>query len=104
MSEEHSSKTRFQRAISAFAGSFLTALLGMNPSRCRFLTYIVTPLDVIRVRLQTQSTVQITGTFDGLLKIARHEGPRKLWRGLGATLYRLRLFLTDRSLIMYGTV
>ncbi|KAM3417987.1 hypothetical protein BST61_g6199 [Cercospora zeina] len=50
---------------------------------------VVTPLDVVRVRLQAQKKTQrrtINSTFDGLRKIARNEGIWTLWRGLSPTL------------------
>ncbi|KAI3645151.1 hypothetical protein MP228_011315 [Amoeboaphelidium protococcarum] len=88
------SVSNYQRALSALAGSCLTALL-------------VNPLDVVRIRLQSslkqsiQSEVQQPSTLleqqqqrlqqqistvQQMMKIARDEGVIKLWRGLGATL------------------
>ncbi|SMR63835.1 unnamed protein product [Zymoseptoria tritici ST99CH_3D1] len=66
-----------QKMLSAVIGSLLTSLL-------------VTPLDVVRVRLQAQPQESQRRTFnstlDGLRKIARNEGVLTLWRGLSPTL------------------
>ncbi|KAH9826911.1 putative mitochondrial carrier TC2A29 family protein [Teratosphaeria destructans] len=86
-----------QRMLSAVTGSILTSLL-------------VTPLDVVRVRLQAQKSPSpsanlpsflhlppnlgvkesqrrtFNSTVDGIRKIARNEGIWTLWRGLTPTL------------------
>lgn len=43
---------------------------------------IMTPLDVVKTRLQSQRHSIYTGTFDALLKIPRQEGISALWKGL----------------------
>ena len=73
-----------ERILSATVGSLITSL-------------VVTPLDVVKVRLQSQNTnilngkldtpgFKVNGTRDALQKIARHEGIRFLYRGLTPTL------------------
>ncbi|KAF7731882.1 hypothetical protein EC973_007713 [Apophysomyces ossiformis] len=68
-----------ERMMAACSGAILTTLL-------------VTPLDVIKTRLQSQvipgsvKTQQLHGTWDGITKIVRHEGIPALWRGLSAGL------------------
>ncbi|KAI8878523.1 mitochondrial carrier [Backusella circina FSU 941] len=56
-----------ERIISAFAGSVVTMVF-------------MTPLDVIKTRLQESSNVHYKGTLDGFSKIVRHEGVFALWR------------------------
>ncbi|KAI7885604.1 mitochondrial carrier [Lichtheimia hyalospora FSU 10163] len=68
--------TPTERIISACGGALLTMLL-------------MTPLDVVKTRLQTQEIMgvrHLEGTLDGLYKIARHEGTTALFRGLSAGL------------------
>lgn len=79
--------TTIERILSATVGSIITS-------------FVVTPLDVVKVRLQSQSSngatatasllstssLHVTGTADGLHKIARQEGLRTLYRGLVPTL------------------
>lgn len=94
-----------QQMLASCTGAIMTSLL-------------VTPLDVIKIRLQSQTAPvnkcflycnglmdhicvcmngngkdkwyrrpgQFTGTFDGLIKIARYEGIPSLWSGLSPTL------------------
>jgi Mitochondrial carrier protein len=68
-----------QKLISAMFGSFVTNVA-------------VTPLDVVRTRLQSQGNFnhpgefRINGTLDGLRRIAQYEGFLSLWRGLSAAL------------------
>ncbi|KAH8556985.1 mitochondrial carrier domain-containing protein [Umbelopsis sp. PMI_123] len=79
-----------ERILSACAGAFVTSLL-------------VTPLDVVKTRLQSQEKCaigsihfhhkavdignkQLNGTLDGLYKIMRYEGVSSLWRGLSPAL------------------
>lgn len=58
---------------------------------------VVTPLDVVKVRLQAhvcpvggsspcEDPKHVGGSFDAARKIVRHEGVRGLWRGLNVTL------------------
>eukprot|EP01122_Echinamoeba_exundans_P009525 TRINITY_DN3399_c1_g1_i3.p1 TRINITY_DN3399_c1_g1~~TRINITY_DN3399_c1_g1_i3.p1 ORF type:complete len:334 (-),score=56.51 TRINITY_DN3399_c1_g1_i3:189-1190(-) len=67
-----------------------------------FVAVFTTPLDVVKTRLQAQlqsasastsalspvahQQVQLRGTIDAFVKIARHEGVPQLWRGLQPTL------------------
>ncbi|KAI8377562.1 mitochondrial carrier domain-containing protein [Radiomyces spectabilis] len=57
-----------------------------------FTSFLVTPLDVVKTRLQSQAGhhltngLQFNGTWDGVTKIVRHEGTFSLWRGLSASL------------------
>ncbi|KAG0175980.1 hypothetical protein DFQ28_007202 [Apophysomyces sp. BC1034] len=68
-----------ERMLAACSGAILTTLL-------------VTPLDVVKTRLQSQDipgsvkTQHLTGTWDGVTKIVRREGIPALWRGLSAGL------------------
>ncbi|KAJ2957279.1 hypothetical protein NQZ79_g6996 [Umbelopsis isabellina] len=78
-----------ERMLSACSGALLTSLL-------------VTPLDVVKTRLQSQEKCatgsihfhriadagnkQLNGTLDGLYKIVRYEGVTSLWRGLSPAL------------------
>ncbi|KAG2185820.1 hypothetical protein INT43_002257 [Umbelopsis isabellina] len=78
-----------ERMLSACTGALLTSLL-------------VTPLDVVKTRLQSQEKCatgsihfhriadagnkQLNGTLDGLYKIVRYEGVTSLWRGLSPAL------------------
>ena len=56
---------------------------------------IVCPLDVVKVRLQNQTTIPSPGTFETLLKIARQEGYKGLFSGLNPTILS---YLLDRSI------
>ncbi|KAJ3166747.1 hypothetical protein HDU88_003231 [Geranomyces variabilis] len=97
------SSTPYQKMISAGVGAVLTSLL-------------VTPFDVVKTRMQSAAGVassthhhprieprpdhqhhppriaasaasaRFSGTWDGVVKIARHEGLLSLWRGLSPTL------------------
>ncbi|KAJ8654401.1 hypothetical protein O0I10_009971 [Lichtheimia ornata] len=65
-----------ERMIAACGGALVTSLL-------------MTPLDVVKTRLQSQEISGIRhldGTLDGLAKIVRYEGPAALFRGLSAGL------------------
>lgn len=106
----------YQRDISA-AQRMLSACLGL------FITsLVVTPFDVVRIRMQQQEVIQhlqccdpkgvfwqdpgnchqqclrITSTSQGMAVIARNEGVRTLWRGLSLT-----LFMAVPSNIIYFT-
>ena len=92
-----------ERILSATVGSITTSLVG---TVYYFITLLVTPLDVVKVRLQAQqhhnpfnihtththnlslptSTVRVNGMADGITKIVRHEGLKTLYRGLVPTL------------------
>ncbi|BFZ56494.1 Carrier protein, mitochondrial [Savitreella phatthalungensis] len=92
-----------QKALSAISGAIITSL-------------IVTPLDVVKTRLQSQSLQEpvccreismattcgpqpeiceaeqtslrrFNGTWEGIVKISRNEGVSSLWRGLSPTLF-----------------
>eukprot|EP00163_Fabomonas_tropica_P013268 TRINITY_DN2477_c0_g1_i3.p1 TRINITY_DN2477_c0_g1~~TRINITY_DN2477_c0_g1_i3.p1 ORF type:complete len:260 (-),score=44.51 TRINITY_DN2477_c0_g1_i3:922-1701(-) len=87
--------------------------LAASSSTAVITSFVVTPFDVIKTRLQAQDmptralaeccTVEelalsasaqsakerglhFKGTWDAVLKISRHEGLANLWRGLGSTL------------------
>ena len=74
-----------QQVVSAVAGAAV-------------VTTCMTPLDVVKVRLQTQRQeaaadtswrprqARYTGTLDACLKIGRHEGVASLWSGLSPAL------------------
>lgn len=77
-------KSVFRNAAASTLGASVVALL-------------VTPLDVVKVRLQTHvcpvggvmpcaDPKHVGGTADAVRKIMRTEGPRGLWRGLPVTL------------------
>lgn len=71
--------TALQQVIPASVGALTTSL-------------VVTPLDVVKVRLQAQTKTagrlpgKLDGTWDALIKIIRNEGILSLWSGLGPTL------------------
>ncbi|KYQ91268.1 mitochondrial substrate carrier family protein [Tieghemostelium lacteum] len=69
-STEHTVK---KQMIASIIGGMVTALT-------------VTPLDVVKTRLQTSTKSKIGGTVDTLIKITRTEGIHTLWRGLGPSL------------------
>lgn len=66
-----------QQVISASTGAMITSLS-------------MTPLDVVRTRMQVQnkstSTFYYANTMDAIRKIARAEGVTTLWRGLTPSL------------------
>ncbi|CAJ0957957.1 unnamed protein product, partial [Mesorhabditis belari] len=62
-----------------FYGSFLSGL-----ASGAFSSFSVTPLDVIKTRLQTISqTVKYNGLLDAFFTILRTEGPKALFKGAG---------------------
>lgn len=74
------SKRIYQIACSATLGAFVTS-------------FVVTPLDVVKVRMQSPQAISSTSTslmstsmIDGLIKIGKSEGLKYLWRGLVPTL------------------
>ncbi|XP_055327353.1 probable mitochondrial glutathione transporter SLC25A39 isoform X2 [Paramacrobiotus metropolitanus] len=97
--------TSTQQIIASSTGAMLTSLF-------------TTPLDVVKVRLQSQSAVaaypgeepfsarnhgriatpRFTGTIDTLVKVARQEGVLTLWAGLPPT-----LVMTVPATVLYFT-
>ena len=63
----------YQTACSATLGAFITS-------------FAVTPLDVVKVRMQSPQLPRPVSMIDGLIKIGRSEGLKYLWRGLVPTL------------------
>ena len=49
---------------------------------------IVTPTDVLKIRLQTALSNQDSNPVQALVGILRNEGPRALWSGVGLTAAR----------------
>ncbi|KAG7263786.1 hypothetical protein CRUP_009970, partial [Coryphaenoides rupestris] len=74
-----------QQMLASGTGALITSVL-------------VTPLDVVKIRLQAQQTPLTRGKcflycnglmdhlYDAFVKITRHEGARSLWSGLPPTL------------------
>lgn len=68
---------------------------------------VTLPTDVVKVRLQVQSSssgaLRYTGFLDCLLKTAREEGPPALWKGLAPALVR-QVSYTSLSLVIYEPI
>jgi solute carrier family 25 protein 39/40 len=79
VAKDQRTATLFERMIPGMVGSFISS-------------FLVNPLDVVRIRLQSQGPAisagypHLNGTVDGLLNIYKHEGVRALWAGLTPTL------------------
>jgi solute carrier family 25 protein 39/40 len=77
-----------ERLISASFGAFLTTLSGEHTDRCKekqLTECIVTPLDVVKVRMQVPQS-GYRSTSDALLRIVRNEGLISLYRGFVPTM------------------
>jgi solute carrier family 25 protein 39/40 len=63
------------------------------------ISVIFNPLDVVRVRLQTQNEQYLKGTFAGIGKIFKNEGFFGLYRGFSVTLF---ISIPSTSLYIVG--
>ncbi|KAJ4296092.1 Carrier protein, mitochondrial [Collariella sp. IMI 366227] len=84
--------TAVQKMLSATSGSLLTGLLVFFTNNTSEVCVVGTrphhPTSSSAITCAIEQTQQrtFTSTFDGLRKIARHEGVTTLWRGLSPTL------------------